>query len=289
MSSTATSTPSEVAENILDPAPGTALKDFQNDNNQTKRRDAGDTIRRMSQLGAYERHELNNHIRSWVKVFYRKKLHAWKIRINKQQRRQFFQAISDGWSSDRDPADLDISPPKRNKKDTRTRVRVWGRDLPPSKRQREDDDDDNDDEPPQTNKKAKSTGSKRRSVRLAGQPSYLCLGVYVGKGECKLSFNYKDESSQMATDQFIVWESQRGYAAEKAKCLIKWEDNECTRISRHNRDINSARNHIIKLADAGYQAGQQRIANPTLPELLEPVSAWKLLQDEIAQLTEVFL
>ncbi|PTD04078.1 hypothetical protein FCULG_00001567 [Fusarium culmorum] len=151
-------------------------------------------------LPVTERYTLRSHLRAWVKVVDKEKARALDLTITKDQRRRFNEELFSRWTSSYGVQELPSSPSKRRKGDSRLCVSVWSEDLPLSvaaKRKRGSDDDDETPSP----KKTKRDG--RTSPRKRGQPAFVTINKTIGKGESKVSFDFKDNAGQLATSEFI--------------------------------------------------------------------------------------
>ncbi|KAF4345227.1 hypothetical protein FBEOM_729 [Fusarium beomiforme] len=166
-------------------------------------------------------------------------------------------------------------PPYRDKDDFRVPVGKWNQTLPKSdsKRKKEEggDEDDNDESP---EKSSPRKLTKRDKARLCDAPAYLAIGLS-DNGASKVLFQYKDDSGQMATSEYIDWDTTSDVKALKRRALAKRERNERDLIRDFNKKrlTITARNYIIEAAAAGFTEGcRPSIASPQVIELAKPVS-----------------
>ncbi|KAF5236840.1 hypothetical protein FAUST_6319 [Fusarium austroamericanum] len=229
---------------------GTHYRDFVDDSDITTTRPPFSNISNFTQLTAFERMRLSEHLRAWFKVVDKEDTKAHQLTITKDQRRRFNEELFDRWSSSYGTQELPSSPSKKRMEDSRLCVSVWSEDLPLSvaaKRKRGSDDDDETPSP----KKTKRDG--RTSPRKRGQPAFVTINKTIGKGETKVSFDFKDNVGQLATSEFIQWDDPLGAESLKAKAMVQHDMHEQERIRNFNTEliIRSARNYIVEVAKAG--------------------------------------
>ncbi|EKJ78929.1 hypothetical protein FPSE_00896 [Fusarium pseudograminearum CS3096] len=119
------------------------------------------------------------------------------------------------------------------------------------------------------------------SPRKRGQPAFVTINKTIGKGEPKVSFDFKDNVGQLATSEFIEWEDSLGVESLKAKAMVQHDMHEQKRIRNFNTEliIRSARNYIVEVVKAGTpQPAAPRVPHLVLPELRRPTSTLELFK-----------
>ncbi|CAF3485534.1 unnamed protein product [Fusarium graminearum] len=233
---------------------GTEYDDFIDNSDITTARPPSSTITNFMQLTTFERLRLAEHLRAWVKVVDKEDAKAHQLTITKNHRKRFNEEL---------------------KEDSRLCVSVWSQDLPLSvaaKRKRDDDDDDKTPSP----KKTKRDG--RTSPRKSVQPAFVTINKTIGRGEPKVSFDFKDN---LATSEFIQWDDPLGAESMKAKAMAQNDMHECESIRNFNKEriIKSARNHIVELSNAGtHNDDLVSMERPFVPELSRPTLALDILK-----------
>ncbi|RGP73016.1 hypothetical protein FSPOR_2392 [Fusarium sporotrichioides] len=261
-----------------DPNLGTGYHDFVADSDIVTSRAPLTAITSFTQLSPAERYRLSDHMRHWVKVVDREEADAFDLVITEDHRRRFNKKLFDGWTSLLGAREPPSAPAKKRKEDGRLQVSVWSEDLPLSgaaKRKRSDDDDD---ETPSL-KSQKTEG--RSGPRKKGQPAFVTINKTIGKGESKLTFEFKDNVGQLATSEFIEWQNSAGVETVKAAALVQHDTHEDTRIRNYNENLllTSARNYIVETARAGIKdADTVQVQPPPVPALQRPTSTLDLLK-----------
>ncbi|KAF5989931.1 hypothetical protein FBULB1_444 [Fusarium bulbicola] len=258
------------------PMLGTSLKDFEADGNYLASRPGGRFLNSPTDLGLFEKFDLADNLRKWVKTENTELYHDVRpeaINISANDRANFFNTLYQGWSSAGDVEEIPSKPRDRDKNDTRILIGRWCQDLPASKNKRKRDEDG---EPPTKRR-------KRDEARSQHQPAYFVVGISSGKGEDKITFDVKDASNQIAAAQYVEWNTDNDIDELKRRALTRWERSERTRIREFNqkRILISSRNYIIRAAKAGFAEGAHSpIATPEVVELAEPKSAFTILKKE---------
>ncbi|VTT84571.1 unnamed protein product [Fusarium fujikuroi] len=232
----------EDPDSLPPPVVGTRIKGFETDGNHLISRPGGHFLNSPTDLGLFEKFDLADNLRKWVKTEYPKlnrDIQPEAININAEDRTNFFNVLFKNWSSAADIKDMPSKPQDRNKDDTRILIGKWSQTLPTSKNKRKRDED----------------------------------------GE--VTFDVKDESNQIAAAQYVEWDTDDDIDELKRRALTKWERSERARIREFNqkRIFISSQNYIIRAAKAGFAEGSRPpIAPPEFVELAEPTSAFAIFK-----------
>lgn len=259
----------EDPDSLPPPVVGTRIKDFETDGNHLISRPGGHFLNSPTDLGLFEKFDLADNLRKWVKTEYPKlnrDIQPEAININADDRTNFFNVLFKDWSSAADIEDMPSKPQDRNKDDTRILIGKWSQTLPTSKNKRKRDEDG----------ESPTKRRKRDDARRLHEPAYFGVGLSSGKGEDKVTFDVKDESNQIAAAQYVEWDTDDDIDELKRRALTKWERSERARIREFNqkRIFISSRNYIIRAAKAGFADGfRPPVALPEVVELAEPESA----------------
>jgi hypothetical protein len=176
------------------PVIGTRPEDFEADGGYLTSRQGGHFMTSPTDLGLYEKLDLADNLRKWVKT---EKLELYLdadphvINISADDRTEFFNALYKDWSSAADIEDMPLKPRDRDKDETRINIGRWSQDLPKSKSKRKREEDG----------ESPTKWRKRDEVRRKHKPAYFGVGIASGKGEEKVSFDIKDDSNQIAAAQ----------------------------------------------------------------------------------------
>ncbi|KAJ4024237.1 hypothetical protein NW752_002804 [Fusarium irregulare] len=250
------STP-ESTERFLPPS-GTSFEDFSADSDVIKPREPDTPIRHFFGLSPAERWALGDHLRLWLKVVDQMPAEARDLQITAEHRRRFGMKLFDDWNTSHGTSEIPESPTKETKEHSRIPVSVWSQDLPPSgaaKRKRDDDDDDDKTPSP---KKPKCSPARKK-----GAKAYVSVTKTIGKGDDKITFEFKDANSQLTTGEFIAFDHPNNLAALKAQSLMQHDSIEVSRTRTFNEEliITSARNWIVEAANVGLKSGSDSYLN----------------------------
>ncbi|KAF5605756.1 uncharacterized protein FSUBG_6359 [Fusarium subglutinans] len=259
------------------PVFGTRLEDFEADGSYLASRPGGRFLSSQTDLGLWEKLDLADNLRKWVKTENLKlygDVRPEAINISAEDRVAFFNTLFKDWSSAADVENMPSKPRDRDKDDTRILIGRWSQDLPASKNKRKRDDEG----------ESPTKRRKREEARLQHQPAYFGVGISSGKGGDKVSFDVKDASNQIAAAQYVEWNTDDDIDELKRRALSKWERSERIRIREFNEKwiLISSRNYIIRAAKAGFAEGAHPpIATPEVVELAEPKSAFTIFKKEV--------
>ncbi|RBR22927.1 uncharacterized protein FIESC28_04225 [Fusarium coffeatum] len=181
---------------------------------------------------------------------------ASDLRITPEHRRRFAIKLFDSWSTSHGTNEIPESPTKKTKEHSRIPVSVWSQDLPASgaaKRKRDDDDDDKTPSP-----------KKQKAARKKGAKAFVSVTKTVGKGDDKITFDYRDGKSLLTTAEFLDFDPSVNLAVAKAQSLIRHDAIEVTRSRTFNEQliITTARNWIVEAARLGLEPGSDLDLNP---------------------------
>ncbi|KAM0564200.1 hypothetical protein ACHAPJ_000409 [Fusarium lateritium] len=133
---------------------------------------------------------------------------------------------------------------------------------------------------------------KRVMARRKDEPAFLQLGLSIGNSEPKLTFDWKDGSSQHTSDKYISFNPGMDYETAKVEYVANHDDRQKRRARDHNLAviIALARLRILEWAREGTE-GDHISPNPAyaLQGLVEPVLALPPLiqiSDQMARITE---
>ncbi|KAI1067529.1 hypothetical protein LB506_004254 [Fusarium annulatum] len=264
----------EEPDGLPPPVVGTRLNDFEADGDHIASRPGGRFLNSPTDLGLFEKIDLADNLRKWVKTEYPKlngDIQPEAININAEDRTSFFNALFKDWSSAADIEDMPSKPQDRSKDDTRILIGKWSQTLPKSKVKRKRDEDG----------ESPTKRRKRDDARHLDEPAYFGVGISSGKGEDKVTFDVKDKSNQIAAAQYVEWNTADDIDELKRRALTKWERSERARIREFNqkRILISSRNYIIRAANAGFTEGSRPpIALPEFVKLAEPISAFAIFK-----------
>ena len=242
----------EATERFLPPS-GTSFDDFSADFDVIKPREPDTPIRHFFGLSPAERWALGDHLRLWLKVVDQMPAEARDLQITAEHRRRFGMKLFDNWNTSHGISEIPESPTKKTKEHSRIPVSVWSQDLPPSgaaKRKRDDDDDDDDKKP--SPKKRKFSPARKK-----GAKAFVSVTKTVGKGDDKISFEFKDANSQLTTGEFIAFNHPNNLVVSKARSLMQHDSIEVSRTRTFNEEliITTARNWIVEGAKVGLKSG----------------------------------
>lgn len=177
----------EDPDSLPPPVVGTRIKDFETDGNHLTSRPGGRFLNSPTDLGLFEKFDLADNLRKWVKTEHPKLnrgIQPEAININAEDRTNFFNVLFKDWSSASDIEDMPSKPQDRNKDDTRILIGRWSQNLPTSRNKRKRDEDG----------ESPTKRRKRDDARRLHEPAYFGVGLSSGKGEDKVTFDVKDDS-----------------------------------------------------------------------------------------------
>ncbi|KAF5593336.1 hypothetical protein FPCIR_5341 [Fusarium pseudocircinatum] len=243
------------------PVLGTRLEDFEADGDYLTSRPSGRFLSSQTHLGLWEKLDLADNMRKWVKTEELDLYHGVSsdvINISAEDRASFFNEVYKDWSSAADVENMPSKPREREKDDTRILIGKWSQDLPASKNKRKREEDG----------ESPTKMCKRDKVRRQNQPAFFGVGISSGKGEEKVIFDVKYDSNQIAAAQYVEWDTNDNSEDLKRRVLTRWDRTERARIREFNqrRILISSRNYIIRAAKAGFAEGARPPVAP--PELV---------------------